>query len=78
MGNSKARAVYEANLPDHYKRPSSSDSAMEQFIRAKYEHKKYIAKEWVPSKPRSVPVSLVCNALRLLSKSPTNVIINIL
>lgn len=56
MGNSRARAVYEANLPDNYKRPSTSDSAMEQFIRAKYEHKKYIAKEWVPPKPRSVPV----------------------
>ncbi|XP_067944117.1 stromal membrane-associated protein 1-like [Watersipora subatra] len=55
MGNSRARAVYEANLPDNYKRPSTSDSAMEQFIRAKYEHRKYIAKEWVPSKPRSVP-----------------------
>lgn len=57
MGNSRARAVYEANLPDNYKRPSSSDSAMEQFIRAKYEHKKYIAREWVPPKPRSAPVS---------------------
>ena len=57
MGNSRARAVYEANLPDHYKRPATSDSAMEQFIRAKYEHKRYIAKEWVPPKPRSTPVS---------------------
>lgn len=56
MGNSKGRAVYEAGLPDNYKRPMNSDSAMEVFIRAKYEHKKYIAKEWIPPKPRSQPV----------------------
>lgn len=47
MGNSRARAVYEANLPDNHRRPQS-DSALETFIRAKYEHKKYIASEWVP------------------------------
>ena len=58
MGNSRARAIYEANLTDNYKRPANSNSAMEQFIRAKYEHKKYIAKEWIPSKPRSAPVRL--------------------
>lgn len=47
MGNSRARAVYEANLPDNFRRPQT-DSALEAFIRSKYEHKKYIAKEWVP------------------------------
>ena len=47
MGNSKARAVYEANLPDNFRRPQT-DSSLEAFIRAKYEQKKYIAKEWVP------------------------------
>lgn len=47
MGNSRARAVYEANLPDNYRRPQN-DSHLETFIRAKYEHKKYIAREWVP------------------------------
>lgn len=47
MGNSRARAVYEANLPDNFRRPQN-DSSLESFIRAKYEHKKYIAKEWVP------------------------------
>lgn len=46
MGNSKARAVYEANLPDGFRRPQT-DSTLEAFIRAKYEQKKYIAKEWV-------------------------------
>lgn len=48
MGNSRARAVYEAQLPDGFKRPQT-DAALESFIRAKYEQKKYVAKEWVPS-----------------------------
>ena len=43
MGNSRARAVYEANLPDNFRRPQT-DSTLESFIRAKYESKKYIAK----------------------------------
>lgn len=30
-----------------FRRPQS-DSSLETFIRAKYEHKKYIAREWVP------------------------------
>ncbi|KAJ8984194.1 hypothetical protein NQ317_011103 [Molorchus minor] len=42
-----ARASTEANLPDNFRRPQS-DSALESFIRAKYEHKKYIAREWCP------------------------------
>ena len=54
MGNSKARAVYEANLPDDYRRPQN-DQAMEAFIRQKYEKKKYIAAEWVPMKPPEFP-----------------------
>jgi len=29
----------------------STFSALENFIRAKYEQKKYLAKEWVPPKP---------------------------
>lgn len=52
MGNSRARAVYEANLPDSFRRPQS-DSALESFIRAKYESRKYIAQEWVqPALPK--------------------------
>ncbi|OAD62744.1 Stromal membrane-associated protein 1 [Eufriesea mexicana] len=47
MGNSRARAVYEANLPDSFQRPQTV-SSLESFIRAKYEHKRYIAREWVP------------------------------
>ncbi|XP_029640598.1 stromal membrane-associated protein 1 isoform X2 [Octopus sinensis] len=50
MGNSRARAVYEANIPDNFRRPQT-DSALEAFIRAKYEHKRYIAREWVQPKP---------------------------
>lgn len=50
MGNSRARAVYEAQLPDGFRRPQT-DSALESFIRAKYEHKKYMAREWVPTAP---------------------------
>ncbi|XP_048760627.2 stromal membrane-associated protein 1-like isoform X2 [Ostrea edulis] len=49
MGNSRGRAVYEANIPDGYRRPQT-DSSLEAFIRAKYEQKKYIAREWVPPK----------------------------
>ncbi|XP_055536731.1 stromal membrane-associated protein 1 [Wyeomyia smithii] len=53
MGNSRARAVYEALLPDGFRRPQT-DSALESFIRAKYEHKKYLAREWVPPPPPKV------------------------
>lgn len=45
IGNAKGRQIYEANLPDTFRR-SQTDSAMEQFIRGKYESKKWIAKEW--------------------------------
>ena len=36
---------------------NSCCSGLEAFIRAKYEQKKYIAAEWVPTKPK---VLLVC------------------
>lgn len=47
MGNAKARAVYECELPSMFRRPQT-DQALEQFIRAKYEAKRYIMKDWVP------------------------------
>lgn len=53
MGNSRARAVYEAQLPDGFRRPQT-DSTLESFIRAKYEHKKYVAREWVQPPPPKV------------------------
>eukprot|EP00092_Neocalanus_flemingeri_P065660 GFUD01079881.1.p1 GENE.GFUD01079881.1~~GFUD01079881.1.p1 ORF type:complete len:448 (-),score=138.11 GFUD01079881.1:277-1620(-) len=55
MGNSKGRAVYEANIPDDFRRPQT-DSAVESFVRQKYEKRKFIAAEWVPTKPPDVPV----------------------
>lgn len=45
IGNAKSRSIYEANIPETFRR-SQTDSAMEQFIRSKYEQKKWIAKEW--------------------------------
>lgn len=50
MGNSRARAIYEAKLPDNFRRPQT-DSALETFIRSKYEQKRYIAPNYVPIKP---------------------------
>jgi len=55
MGNSRARSIYEANLPEDFKRPVT-DSAVESFIRQKYEKKKFAAKDWTPSKPPDFPV----------------------
>lgn len=49
MGNAKAKAVYEAELPDAFRRPQS-DQSLELFIRAKYDQKRYILKGWVPPK----------------------------
>ncbi|XP_062851664.1 stromal membrane-associated protein 1 isoform X2 [Trichomycterus rosablanca] len=43
MGNTNARKVYEANLPDNFRRPQT-DQAVEFFIRDKYEKKKYYDK----------------------------------
>jgi len=40
MGNAKARAVYENELPPLFRRPQT-DQSLEQFIRAKYEAKRY-------------------------------------
>ena len=54
MGNSKARAVYEANVPEGFRRPQT-DAQLDVFIRAKYEKKKYIAREWVPTKAPELP-----------------------
>ncbi|GMT05821.1 hypothetical protein PENTCL1PPCAC_27995, partial [Pristionchus entomophagus] len=46
MGNAKAKAVYEADLPEHFRRPQT-DQQLESFIRAKYEHKRYMLRDWV-------------------------------
>jgi hypothetical protein len=54
MGNSRARAVYEAEVPEGFRRPQT-DSHLDSFIRTKYEKKKYIAREWVPTKVPDLP-----------------------
>ncbi|KAF7663821.1 hypothetical protein LDENG_00198110 [Lucifuga dentata] len=46
MGNTKARQLYEAHLPENFKRPQS-DQAVEVFIRDKYERRKYYDKDAV-------------------------------
>lgn len=71
MGNSKARAVYEANLPDNFRRPQT-DSSLEAFVRAKYEQKKYIAKEWVqpPTPQPAVRITCVSNNLNTSLSQP--------
>ncbi|KAL8598960.1 hypothetical protein ACOMHN_006770 [Nucella lapillus] len=75
MGNSRARAVYEANVQDSFRRPQT-DSALEAFIRAKYEQKKFIAKEWVPPKP-VVPKEWLeddkAEKKKMRSKPPSNI-----
>ncbi|XP_007943376.1 stromal membrane-associated protein 1 [Orycteropus afer afer] len=43
MGNTKARLIYEANLPENFRRPQT-DQAVEFFIRDKYEKKKFYDK----------------------------------
>lgn len=49
MGNAKANAYWEAELPPNFKRPAETDRAsLENFIRAKYE-----ARRWVPQNGRS-------------------------
>eukprot|EP01116_Phalansterium_solitarium_P009144 TRINITY_DN23178_c0_g1_i1.p1 TRINITY_DN23178_c0_g1~~TRINITY_DN23178_c0_g1_i1.p1 ORF type:complete len:421 (-),score=136.24 TRINITY_DN23178_c0_g1_i1:153-1415(-) len=56
-GNLKSNSVYEASLPDSYPRPSDSDTyALEQFIRAKYERKLWLAKPDA-TKPADAPLS---------------------
>lgn len=40
VGNRKSQQIYEAALPDHFMRPQTN-YAIEEFIRAKYQHKRY-------------------------------------
>ncbi|KAA0717997.1 Stromal membrane-associated protein 1 [Triplophysa tibetana] len=46
MGNTNARQLYEAHLPENFRRPQT-DQAVEFFIRDKYERKKYYDKNAV-------------------------------
>ncbi|TMS36075.1 hypothetical protein L596_003333 [Steinernema carpocapsae] len=47
MGNAKGRAVYEHGLPKDFRR-AQNDHSLESFIRAKYEQKRYMMKDWCP------------------------------
>ncbi|KAM6956556.1 stromal membrane-associated protein 1 [Aplochiton taeniatus] len=54
MGNSRARQLYEAHLPENFRRPQT-DQAVEFFIRDKYERKKYYDKDALNGAPRISP-----------------------
>jgi stromal membrane-associated protein len=54
IGNSRGRAIYEAQVSEEFRRPQT-DAQLEVFIRAKYEKKKYIAREWVPTRAPEYP-----------------------
>eukprot|EP00731_Ephydatia_muelleri_P031808 Em0023g315a len=43
-GNKRALEIYEKELPPHFRRPTD-DSAVENFIRAKYVRKQYVGKD---------------------------------
>ncbi|XP_039640051.1 stromal membrane-associated protein 1-like isoform X2 [Perca fluviatilis] len=51
MGNSRAKQLYEAYLPENFRRPQT-DQAVEVFIRDKYERKKYCNKEALTAAPK--------------------------
>ncbi|XP_045927330.1 stromal membrane-associated protein 1-like [Micropterus dolomieu] len=51
MGNSRARKLYEAHLPENFRRPQT-DQAVEVFIRDKYERKKYYDEEAQATAPQ--------------------------
>ncbi|VDL97965.1 unnamed protein product [Schistocephalus solidus] len=60
IGNRRGREIYEANLPEYFRRPQT-DFALEQFIRAKYEQKRYIASDFIPPTPNADAVKKVTN-----------------
>ena len=67
MGNSNSTAVYEANIPDDFKRPRTV-SSLQSFIRQKYVTRKYVLSDWVPVL-QDVPVS--CEEPHSRGTSPT-------
>ncbi|XP_062257466.1 stromal membrane-associated protein 1-like isoform X2 [Platichthys flesus] len=52
MGNSRAKQLYEAHLPESFRRPQT-DQPVEVFIRDKYERKKYFDKEALTTAPQT-------------------------
>jgi hypothetical protein len=57
-GNARANQYYEANIPSHVTKPKDGDPVrvVEKFIRDKYEHKKFIAREVPPKVEYEVEV----------------------
>ncbi|XP_029926057.1 stromal membrane-associated protein 1-like isoform X9 [Myripristis murdjan] len=52
MGNTRARQLYEAHLPENFRRPQT-DQAVEVFIRDKYERKKYYDENAAVTAPKA-------------------------
>jgi stromal membrane-associated protein len=58
LGNEKSRALYEANIPSSFRRPTSSDAInMERFIRDKYERLLFASEEVARHSAGSRPVT---------------------
>ncbi|XP_022091343.1 stromal membrane-associated protein 1-like isoform X4 [Acanthaster planci] len=53
-GNTLGRRIYEKHLPADFRRPTADSSSLEHFIRAKYEHKKYMDKDFVRPAPKRI------------------------
>ncbi|XP_038057452.1 stromal membrane-associated protein 1-like isoform X2 [Patiria miniata] len=53
-GNTIGRKVYEKNLPADFRRPTADSSSLEHFIRSKYDHKKYMDKDYVRPTPKRI------------------------
>eukprot|EP00993_Chasmostoma_nieuportense_P000989 NODE_1908_length_1339_cov_7.976898_g1813_i0.p1 GENE.NODE_1908_length_1339_cov_7.976898_g1813_i0~~NODE_1908_length_1339_cov_7.976898_g1813_i0.p1 ORF type:complete len:440 (-),score=91.36 NODE_1908_length_1339_cov_7.976898_g1813_i0:20-1303(-) len=71
MGNARGKEVYEARLPEGYPKPDQSESneVMEQWIRAKYELKRYWkTQECLPARRTPPPASPISQSP--LSQSP--------
>ncbi len=53
-GNTIGRKVYEKHLPQDFRRPQTDSSSLEHFIRAKYDQKKYMDKDFVRPAPKKI------------------------
>ncbi|KAG5443628.1 Stromal membrane-associated protein 1 [Clonorchis sinensis] len=54
--NIQSRKIYEATLPDSFIRPQS-DAGLEAFIRAKYEHRKFVRKSVEDNQPPDLAIT---------------------
>ncbi|XP_071807621.1 uncharacterized protein [Asterias amurensis] len=53
-GNTIGRKIYEKHLPQDFRRPQTDSSSLEHFIRAKYDQKKYMDKDFVRPAPKKI------------------------